>query len=118
MDDFLQADFLVTSAALRAIHQKLSTDQHIEAKELSEITEGLVVLVNTLIQFVENVDEDPGKQQKFLSVFEPFEEVVVLIWRISWLESQRGLDDDHIRKLCNQLQKLHLKLDDLHQGEI
>lgn len=118
MEDFVQADFLITSAALRAIHQKLSTDQPMEAKELSEITEGLVTLVNTLVQFVENVDEDPGRQQNFLSIFELFEEVVILIWRISWLESQRGLDDDHIRKLCNQLQELHLKLDSLYQGEI
>jgi hypothetical protein len=113
MNDFMQKDFFVISAALRAIYQDIGKEaQHVTAQELKDIADSLTTVSITLNQFVDRVRANPQGEQAAMVTSEPFEDVITLMWQIAWILQQKEKDID-VNPLPDQLRQLHGQLQEL-----
>jgi hypothetical protein len=110
MEDFVLADFLVVSAALRAIYQDIAAEQHVDGQELKGIAASLTSLSATLNQFVERDKQDTHLGSTSMVTKEPFEDVLALLWQLAWIMHQKGLPTKSLDELRRQLRELHKKL--------
>ena len=111
MDSFMQANFLVLSAGLRATYHNVVT-KHIDGAELKDVVARLTALSNTLSQFVDRAVAAPQGEKALMVAQESFEDIVASLWQITWALSQQSLD---VHSLCEQLKELHKKLRELEQ---
>jgi len=113
MENFVLADFLVVSAALRAIYQDIAAEQHVDGQELKGITASLTSLSATLNQFVDRVNQEAHLDSVSLLLVtkEPFEDVLALLWQLAWVMSEKELPINSLDELRQQLRELHKKLE-------
>ena len=67
MDSFMQANFLVLSAGLRATYHNVVT-KHIDGAELKDVVARLTALSNTLSQFVDRAVAAPQGEKALILV--------------------------------------------------
>lgn len=113
MNDYMQSDFLVVGIALREIYYDISNAVQVDTQEMENIADGLAALSTTLNQFVDHACREPQSEQATMSVKEPFEDVIALIWQVAWILHQEGLNTDSLDNIRNQLRELHEKLEEL-----
>jgi hypothetical protein len=106
MKDFMQADFLVLSATLRATYQNVAV-QYVTTEEVEGVATSLISLLKTLNQFVSRAIADPYGEHALTVAKESFEDLIALLWQITWLLSQKDLNVDPLR---DQLRELHKQL--------
>ena len=115
MDEYMQADFLVLSAALRGIYLDIVEAQQIDSQELEETVIRLATTAETLTQFANLAGENPEGKHAWVVTTEVFEDIIALIWQIAWILHQKGLDIDTLRGLRGQLRELHAKFEELYK---
>jgi hypothetical protein len=102
MGDSAQAKFLVLSAILRAAYLNTVNDREVDLEELKRV-------VTNLAGIARKAKEVPEWEHAQLVNAGIFDDIVALLWQITWTLSDRGTTVNDLR---NQLKTLHEYLKD------